>query len=267
MSNGSINRRSFLFGASVAGFGVFARGGTAGRAASAPNERLNFACIGVGGKGSQRHRPRRRARRDRRPLRHRREAARREGREVPRTRRRTATSASCSRSWRPKIDAVVVSTPDHTHAAAAVMAMRLGKPVYCQKPLAHSPYEARLMRETARRAEGRAPRWATRGRPHPGFRRGIELIRSGVDRRRSARSTSGPTGRSSTGSRPPTSSPGPSEMPGPAARRTGTSSSARPPSGRTTRSTTRTTGAAGGTSAPARWATWPATPPTSPSWR
>ena len=51
------------------------------------------------------------------------------------------------------IDAVVVSTPDHTHAPAAVMAMRMGKHVYCQKPLAHSVWEARLMRETAR-AEG-----------------------------------------------------------------------------------------------------------------
>ena len=79
----------------------------------------------------------------------------------------------------PKIDAVVVSTPDHTHAAAAVMAMRLGKPVYCQKPLAHSPYEARLMRETA--AERKvATQMGNQGTSHPGFRSGIELIRSGV---------------------------------------------------------------------------------------
>jgi len=47
------------------------------------------------------------------------------------------------------IDAVVVSTPDHTHAPASVMAMSMGKPVYCQKPLTHHVMEAREMRRLA----------------------------------------------------------------------------------------------------------------------
>ena len=47
------------------------------------------------------------------------------------------------------IDAVVVSTPDHTHAPASVMAMEMGKPVYCQKPLTHHVFEARKMRKLA----------------------------------------------------------------------------------------------------------------------
>lgn len=47
------------------------------------------------------------------------------------------------------IDAVVVSTPDHTHAPASVMAMQMGKPVYCQKPLTHHVTEARAMRQLA----------------------------------------------------------------------------------------------------------------------
>ena len=47
------------------------------------------------------------------------------------------------------IDAVTVSTPDHTHAVAAMTAMKLGKHVYCQKPLAHTVFEARAMREAS----------------------------------------------------------------------------------------------------------------------
>ncbi len=47
------------------------------------------------------------------------------------------------------IDAVVVSTPDHTHAPASMMAMEMDKPVYCQKPLTHYVSEARAMKKLA----------------------------------------------------------------------------------------------------------------------
>jgi len=47
------------------------------------------------------------------------------------------------------IDAVIVSTPDHTHAPASMMAMEMNKPVYCQKPLTHHVTEARAMRKMA----------------------------------------------------------------------------------------------------------------------
>jgi predicted dehydrogenase len=47
------------------------------------------------------------------------------------------------------IDAVIVSTPDHTHAPASMMAMEMNKPVYCQKPLTHNVAEARAMRKMA----------------------------------------------------------------------------------------------------------------------
>ena len=47
------------------------------------------------------------------------------------------------------IDAVIVSTPDHTHAPASMMAMNMNKPVYCQKPLTHYVSEARAMKKLA----------------------------------------------------------------------------------------------------------------------
>jgi predicted dehydrogenase len=48
-----------------------------------------------------------------------------------------------------EIDAVIVSTPDHAHAPASMMAMEKNKPVYCQKPLTHHVSEARAMRKIA----------------------------------------------------------------------------------------------------------------------
>ena len=49
------------------------------------------------------------------------------------------------------IDAVVISTPDHTHAVIAMEAMRRGKHVYCEKPLAHTIYESRMLAEAAKK--------------------------------------------------------------------------------------------------------------------
>ena len=48
------------------------------------------------------------------------------------------------------IDAVIVSTPDHSHAPASMLAMELNKSVYCQKPLTHHVSEARAMRKMAK---------------------------------------------------------------------------------------------------------------------
>ncbi len=48
-----------------------------------------------------------------------------------------------------EIDAVVIATPDHTHAVIAMWAMRMGKHVFCQKPLTKTIYEARLLARTA----------------------------------------------------------------------------------------------------------------------
>ena len=48
-----------------------------------------------------------------------------------------------------QIDAVIISTPDHTHAPASLLAMEKNKSVYCQKPLTHFVYESREMRKVA----------------------------------------------------------------------------------------------------------------------
>ncbi|CAM4188323.1 Gfo/Idh/MocA family protein [Flavobacterium weaverense] len=48
------------------------------------------------------------------------------------------------------IDAVIISTPDHTHAPASIMAMNMDKPVFCQKPLTHHVMEARAMSNLAK---------------------------------------------------------------------------------------------------------------------
>jgi predicted dehydrogenase len=61
-----------------------------------------------------------------------------------------------------QIDAVVVSTPDHTHFHPSVMALNMGKHLYCEKPLAHSVWEVRHLTDwPARRSWRRS--WALSG--------------------------------------------------------------------------------------------------------
>lgn len=80
---------------------------------------------------------------------------------------------------RKEIDAVTVSTPDHVHAPASMMAMQLGKHVYCQKPLTHSVYEARRMAETARQ-QGVATQMGNQAHAGEPIRRAVELVRAGI---------------------------------------------------------------------------------------
>ncbi len=77
------------------------------------------------------------------------------------------------------IDAVVVSTPDHTHAVAAVAAMKLGKHVYCEKPLTRTVREARVMRETALRQRV-VTQMGNQGSASGRLRRAVELAWGGV---------------------------------------------------------------------------------------
>lgn len=77
---------------------------------------------------------------------------------------------------RDDIDAVIIATPDHTHAAISVAAMRAGKHVYCQKPLAHNVFENRLMATVAAET-GVTTQMGIQG--HSG--EGVRLIKEWID--------------------------------------------------------------------------------------
>ncbi len=77
------------------------------------------------------------------------------------------------------IDAVSVSTPDHTHAVIAIRAMRMGKHVYCQKPLTHSIEEARMMSDIAK-ASGVKSQMGNQGTALSNLRESAALCRAGI---------------------------------------------------------------------------------------
>jgi predicted dehydrogenase len=77
-----------------------------------------------------------------------------------------------------QIDAVVVSTPDHSHAPASVTAMRRGNHCYCEKPLTHEIYEARVVAEVAAQ-NNLATQMGTQIHAGSNYRRVVELVQSG----------------------------------------------------------------------------------------
>jgi predicted dehydrogenase len=142
-----ISRRDFLKTAPAAGAGFWIAGRQTGFGQDkSPNAKLNVACIGVGGRG--------RASVD---------GCRNETivalcdvdrRQLDKA-ARAYPGAKVYADFRKlletekSIDAVTVGTPDHVHAPASILAMKLGKHVYCEKPLAHSLHEVRMMAEVA----------------------------------------------------------------------------------------------------------------------
>lgn len=144
-----LNRRQFLKAGSLAGIGYWAGSSAAVAQNKSPNERLNVACIGVGNRGAanvwwvsgenivalcdvdER-------------------LASQAWDAFP-SAKRYADFRKMFDEMHREIDAVVVSTPDHTHAPAVAMVLRLGKHVYCEKPLAHNLHECRLVTELARK--------------------------------------------------------------------------------------------------------------------
>lgn len=77
------------------------------------------------------------------------------------------------------IDAVVVGTPDHTHAPAAAMALRLGKHVYCEKPLTHTVKEARILATLAKEKK-LVTQMGNQIHAGDNYRRVVELVQGGA---------------------------------------------------------------------------------------
>ena len=77
------------------------------------------------------------------------------------------------------VDAVLIATPDHTHAVITLAALRAGKHVYCQKPLTHSVAEARALTRAAREA-GVQTQMGNQGHSSDAIRRCREWVQAGV---------------------------------------------------------------------------------------
>ncbi len=77
------------------------------------------------------------------------------------------------------IDAVDIATPDHMHAVIAAAAIKMGRHVYCQKPLAHDVFEARALRDLARQYKV-ATQMGNQGSASDSLRRAVEVTRAGL---------------------------------------------------------------------------------------
>lgn len=149
-----ISRRNFIKNSALtsAGFMIVPRHVLGGKGYIAPSDKLVIAGIGVGGKGQS-------------DLSSFYNSGKAEiaflcdvDDRMSATSRKNFPKARYYKDWREMIekehknfDAVSVSTPDHTHAVAAMAAMQAGKHVYVQKPLAHDVYEARALTLAAKK--------------------------------------------------------------------------------------------------------------------
>jgi len=152
MKTGQISRRQFLAGAAAtAAFTIVPRHVLGGPNRVSPSEKLNVACIGVGGMGAS-------------------DVSQMSGenlvafcdvdfkhaagtfRRYPNVKKYRDFRIMLDKEDN-NIDAVTVSTPDNIHAVAAMAAIKMGKHVYCQKPLCHDIFEVRQLTEAAREHE------------------------------------------------------------------------------------------------------------------
>ena len=173
------NRRRFLQTTAVTGLGFWVAGSVRGQESTSPNEKIAIASIGLGGKGSSDSGDAGSAGDmvaicdvDEGTLNNAGE------KRFPNAKRYTDFRKMLDEMG-SSIDAVTVSTPDHTHTAAALMAMRMGKHCFCQKPLTHSIYEARLMAQVARE-KNVATQMGNQGTAESCLRKAAAIIQSGT---------------------------------------------------------------------------------------
>ncbi len=178
MTTTQISRRQFLGGAAaMAAFTIVPRSVLGGPRRVAPSEKLNIACIGIGGMGASDV-----------------------GQFVSEN-----IVALCDVDWKhaaktferfpnvkkyrdfrkmldaenKNIDAVSVSTPDHIHAVASMASIKRGKHVYCQKPLCHDVYEVRQL-TLAAREHGVMTQMGTQLHATTEMKTMVEMIQSGA---------------------------------------------------------------------------------------
>jgi predicted dehydrogenase len=171
------NRRDFLKSTAAIGAGLYASGFALADDSDSPNEKLNVAVIGPGGRGYGNLTD-----------------VARTGQnivalcDVDERRAAQAVSefpdANFYRDFRKmlddeSLDAVVVATPDHTHAYCSVTAMRQGLHCYCEKPLTRTVREARLVSQTAKEYHV-ATQMGTQIHAGGNYRRVVEIIQSGA---------------------------------------------------------------------------------------
>ena len=174
----SLSRRMFLGSAAAAGaFTVVPSSVLAGSASKSPNEKLNIAGVGVGGRGYY-------------------DVLACESENIVALCDVDSNYASKAFKKWPKankytdfrkmfdkegdnIDAVVIATPDHTHALVTMEALKRKKHVYCEKPLTHNVWEARKIAEAARKA-GVTTQLGIQGHSREGTRLVKEWIAAGV---------------------------------------------------------------------------------------
>ncbi|HLB72435.1 MAG TPA: Gfo/Idh/MocA family oxidoreductase, partial [Sedimentisphaerales bacterium] len=176
-ANTNVSRRDFIGGlTAAAAFTIVPRHVLGGAGSTPPSEKLNIAGIGVGGQGAS----------DLQQL---------ENQNIVALCDVDQSHAAGTFKRYPKarqyrdfrrmldkqkdIDAVVVATPDHVHAIASITAIKMGKHVYCEKPLTHTIFEARKLAEAAREHKV-ATQMGIQGHSDEGIRRLCEWIWDGA---------------------------------------------------------------------------------------